>query len=485
MNANVAAIRKGIVQSSAFLDQAQSTAQRPAGFTYVPPTHARALDPDATLVEGIRGAGKSFWFSQLASSEHRKFVLESFPEANLPSRLKVAQGFGAGLSVSQAPDAATLGVLSVKYPARSIWRAIIGLHAGLGLEFASLRRWSDRVEWVQNNPERFAEELEDADLRFAKDGKTLLVLFDALDRLADDWSHIHPLAKGLLQVALDMRSTRAIRCKVYVRPDLLQDPNITSFPDYSKLLGSKASLAWRRADLYALLYQCLGNTPIGGRAFRDILGRFVKGNIRRKVASSWKLPGELRSDEALQERVFEELAGHAMGSSTKRGKPYTWLVNHLQDGLSQVSPRSYFAALATAAAETEAGYALPLDYRGIQRGVQQASQIRVQEISEDYPWVRLVMEPLRGNLTVPCSSADIEKIWRRDRTLVGLTAALETDGAVVKLPPQNIDQGSSGIILDLESLGMVQRMEGRRVQMPDVFRVAFGLGRRGGVKPLR
>lgn len=485
MSANVVAVRRGVVESSAFLDQAQATAGRPAGFTYVPPTHARALDPDATLVEGIRGSGKSFWFSQLASVEHRKFVSENFPESNLPSRLRVAQGFGAGLSVLHAPDAATLGALSGKYPARSIWRAVIGLHAGLGFEFRSLRRWADRVEWVHSNPEQFAEELEDADLRLAKEGKTLLVLFDALDRLADDWSHIHPLARGLLQVALDMRGTRAIRCKVYVRPDLLQDPSITSFPDYSKLLGSKASLAWRRADLYALLYQCLGNSKGGGRAFREMLNGFVPSEANKKVGSVWKVPSELRSDENLQERVFEKLAGHAMGSSTKRGKPYTWLVNHLQDGLSQVSPRSYFAALATAAIETDVGYSLPLDYRGIQRGVQQASQIRVQEITEDYPWVRLVMEPLRGNLTVPCSSADIDKIWKKDRTLVGLAEALEMNEVVVKLPPQNIDLGASGIILDLESLGMVQRMEGRRVQMPDVFRVAFGLGRRGGVKPLR
>jgi hypothetical protein len=28
-------------------------------------------------------------------------------------------------------------------------------------------------------------------------------------------------------------------------------------------------------------------------------------------------------------------------------------------------------------------------------------------------------------------------------------------------------------------------MQDRRVQMPDVYRLAFGLGRRGGVKPLK
>ena len=28
-------------------------------------------------------------------------------------------------------------------------------------------------------------------------------------------------------------------------------------------------------------------------------------------------------------------------------------------------------------------------------------------------------------------------------------------------------------------------MEGKRIQMPDVYRIAYGLGRRGGVKPLK
>jgi hypothetical protein len=32
---------------------------------------------------------------------------------------------------------------------------------------------------------------------------------------------------------------------------------------------------------------------------------------------------------------------------------------------------------------------------------------------------------------------------------------------------------------------MLERIDGKRIQMPDVYRVAFGFGRRGGVKPLK
>lgn len=173
-------------------------------------------------------------------------------------------------------------------------------------------------------------------------------------------------------------------------------------------------------------------------------------------------------------------------SGFKRGKPYTWLVNHLQDGLDQVSPRSFFAAVRQAADETPAEHPLPLSYNAIHAGVTAASKIRVQEIStEDYPWVDLVMAPLKGNLTVPCLESDIRQLWRTDKTLEELTKRLSRSSNEVKLPPQHLSEGFDGVLEELESLGLIKRLAERRVQMPDVYRIAFGLGRRGGVKPVR
>jgi hypothetical protein len=197
----------------------------------------------------------------------------------------------------------------------------------------------------------------------------------------------------------------------------------------------------------------------------------------------------LRTDEAVQEQAFIQLAGKAMASGPsgyKRGKPYTWLVNHLQDGLDQVSPRSFFAAIRHAADKTSDATSLPLDYKAIQSGVQAASQIRVNEITrEDYPWVEIVMQPLKGKLTVPCTAKDMEALWNNDRTLQQLRDRLKQSGFSVKLPPQRLDEGVEGVLSDLESLGLIKRLSDGRVQMPDVYRIAFGLGRRGGVKPLR
>jgi hypothetical protein len=433
----------------------------------------------------MRGAGKSFWWSRLASADHRSFIHAGFPEAKLPEKVEIKQGFGTGAATTHYPDAEQLIDLVDEFRPRSIWRAVVAHHAGFRGPFAKLPTWKQRVQWVQTNAEIYAVELAAADERLERASTKLLILFDALDRLADGWQHIRPLAKGLLQVALDMRSTRSIRCKVYLRPDMLEDEEIISFPDFAKLNAAKASLRWQRADLYALLYQCLGNASVGAEEFKKLAREFLGSKIPRSNSTFWVLPPSLRIDEDLQEQLFERLAGKAMGSSTKRGKPYTWLVNHLQDGREQVSPRSFFAALNTAAGAAAADDELPITYRGIQRGVQDASTIRVDGIKEDYPWVTALMAPLRGNLTVPCSFSDLASIWKKDNTLAQLEASVRRQGRAAKLPPQHLEQGPVGIVLDLEGLGLVNRLDGKRIQMPDVYRVAFGLGRRGGVKPLK
>jgi hypothetical protein len=469
-----------------------STATAP-GAIYVPPSHAKALHPDNSLVEGIRGSGKSFWWATLSSEPHRRILTAAFPETQIEPKVTIERGFGAQPSSIDAPSQDVLADLVRDFPPRAIWRAVLACKAKFATPFPAMEQvgagvWRQRVAWVASNPEAYDALLQKADQAFDANGKTLLVLFDALDRLADDWQHIRPLAKALLQLALDVRGTRRIRLKLFCRPDMLEDKGITGFPDASKLLARKTQLVWRRTDLYALLYQCLGNAAGGGETFRNSCTSVARLDWEYGE-SAWFLPKVLRTDEAVQEQIFVALAGQAMASGPsgiKRGKPYSWLVNHLQDGRDQVSPRSFIEAVRKAAENTPDEHSLALHFKGIQQGVQAASRIRVNEITgEDYHWVAELMHPLRGRVTVPCESEDIASIWRQERSLDRLHNSLLESGDGVKLPPQSLDQGAEGVLNDLEALGLIQRLSNRRIQMPDVYRIAFGLGRRGGVKPLR
>jgi len=322
------------------------------------------------------------------------------------------------------------------------------------------------------------------------DGKIRLLLFDALDRLADDWPRIRPLARALLQVGLDLRSCRSIRVKLFVRPDMLEDREILAFPDSSKLLARKVPLTWRRVDLYALLFQCLGNASSSGKEFRAHCEKIFQLAWRQDRASqAWIVPQPLRADEETQKKVFHAITGPTMASGPsghKRGFPYTWLVSHLLDGREQVSPRSFCAALRYAATrENPEEWPYPLHYKAIQSGVQEASRIRVNEITrEDYPWVELLMKPLSRRITVPCAAEEILWLWHKEGTIDNLRN-LTGEGGKVKLPPQHLEEGPEGVLQDIAGLGLIQRLQDGRIQMPDVYRIAFGLGRRGGVKPLK
>lgn len=470
----------------------QTSPSTNVAYTYVPPSHARALDPDSTIVEGIRGAGKSFWWVTLASQPHREYIASVFPEARIGKNVETSQGFGTGPSLpapSIVPRPDTLEALAKDSPPRHIWRAVAAVHLGFPPPFPA-SNWWERVQWVRANPEAYDKLLHKADTALNNTGKVRLLLFDALDRLAADWPGIRPLAKALLQVALDLRSCRNIRAKLFVRPDMLEDREIINFPDASKLLARKVSLAWRRVDLYALLFQCLGNASSGGEEFRRHCELAFQLAWRQDEASgTWVVPSPLRTDEEAQKRVFHAITGPAMASGQsghKRGFPYTWLVNHLLDGREQVSPRSYSAALRHAATVDLPGdWPYPLHYKAIQSGVQEASRIRVDEMTgEDYPWVKLLMKPLSGRITVPCTAEEILWLWHKEGTIDRLRSLTDA-GDKVKLPPQHLEEGPEGVLQDIAGLGLIQRLHDGRIQMPDVYRIAFGLGRRGGVKPLR
>ena len=477
-------MRQALLEALPDNDQTSFVPARTPKFTYVPPSHALALDPENTIVEGMRGAGKSHWWASLNSEEHRKYLESVFPETRISGNIEISQGYGVGVSPEAWPGKDSLANLIKSYEPRHIWQAVLAVHAKFPAPFpCKSGKWTDVVKWVSEHAEEYDNLLYQVDQELARVKKTRLVLFDGLDRLAGDWQSIRPLARALFQLALDLRSTRALRLKLFVRPDMLEDREIRAFPDFSKL--KKIALTWRRVDLYALLFHCLGNADTHGEMFRKNCKQMFGGQWRH-VNDAWLVPEMLRADEALQREVFHAIAGPAMGKGPKRGFPYTWLPNHLIDGRDQVSPRSFVAALRHAVLQdnTPADWPYALHYKAIQVGVQEASQIRVDEISrEDYPWVESLMQPLKKNITVPCEPKDIFKLWQENNTIDSL---LENEMAgEVKLPPTHLKDREKGVIQDLEDLGVIQQLCDGRIQMPDVYRIAFGFGRRGGVKPLK
>ena len=92
------------------------------------------------------------------------------------------------------------------------------------------------------------------------------------------------------------------------------------------------------------------------------------------------------------------------------------------------------------------------------------------------------MSALAG-MAVPLEFEEVARRWRNTGVLDELGRQVERNE--VKSPPRRLDAGAEGVRLDLESLGVLQRLLDDRVNIRDVYRVGYGLGRRGGVKPDR
>ena len=459
---------------------------------YLPPSHARALAPDSMLVTGMRGAGKTFWWSELQNATVRRLVSSRFSMSGLSEKTKILTGFGEepGSSVTpeldKYPGKDVLARLMKEGVApRLVWRTVQAWQiAEKDHPLRTRTTWKDRTTFVDEDPEAIERLFQEHDTALDRRGVHLLIIFDALDRCADEWKDMYRAIRGLLQTALDMRSYRRLRVKVFLRSDQVAEAEIADFPDASKVLSSAVELNWPRRELYGLLWHYLANGE-HGQDFRNFFGDRDWPSVDVGDSAVFSVPRTLVSGDDPQREKFHVLAGKWMGRGPKRGFPYTWIPNHLGDTEGRVSPRSFLAALRQAADDTESrnpGCATALHYDGIKSGVQAASKIRVREIREDYPWMDRVLSPLEG-LVVPCRFDEVEERWNHQGVLDQLTTAVKQDD--VKLPPAHIDDGPDGVRRDLETLGVFQRLRDGRVNVPDVFRVGYGLGRRGGVKPVR
>ena len=468
------------------------------GDVYFPQSHLKALHPDMLVVTGMRGAGKTFWWSALQNDAVRRLIGERYARAKLSGNTVLRTGFGVRPAADEYPGKDVLDrLLQDGTDPRSIWRTVQAWQvARQDHPLRCKNDWSSRTAYVREHPVIIDRLFENEDARLNEEGRHFVVLYDALDRAADEWRSMYRIIRGLLQTALDMRSFRRIRMKIFLRTDQLDKAEVGDFPDASKVLSSAVELSWPRHELYGLLWHRLGNAERFSKSIRATLHRLAFGNGNSASGGDgdewlrltegghgfWRIPRSLVSDESIQRKTFHAITGEWMGKDRRRGFPYTWIPNHLGDTEGKVSPRSFIAALKSAAENTmeqhpNHGYAL--HYDSIKRGVQRASEIRVAELKEDYPWVDRLLKSMYGMVT-PCDFSDIAERWAECDALDRLRDEVEFMG--VKLPPSRIEEGPEGVRLDLESLHVFLRMRDGRVNVPDVFRIGYGLGRRGGVQ---
>ena len=453
---------------------------------YLPRSHVAALNPNALVVKGMRGAGKTFWWNALQDDKVRALIGQREADSRLSRSTEIRNGFGERISPNDYPSKDVLARLLAKnMDARIVWRTVVAWHlAPRDCRLRRLTTWQDRCTYVDLHSNAIDLMIRERDADLDGQGTHLLILFDALDRCADDWGSMYRLIRGLMQIALDVRSCRRIRVKVFLRSDQADEARTGDFADASKVLASSGELNWPLNELYGLLWHCMANGD-NGAELREFLQDAPWRSIKVGGDTVFAVPRELVFEERSQRDRFHAIAGPWMGRDRRRGFPYTWIPNHLTDTEGKVSPRSFLAALRTAARDTEdrhPEHEYALRYDSIKRGVREASKIRIREFHEDYPWMQQVLGSLEG-MAVPCAFGEIERRWEERGVLPRLAEDMKQ--ARVRLVPRRAGQGPVGVRQDLEDLSIFQRLRDGRVNIPDVFRVAYGLGRHGGVKPVQ
>ena len=503
---SVESIRQAILDALPH-DVAQHTDEISLTRLYLPLAHAKALRLESSLVIGDRGVGKSVWSQALQQSP----ALQgngALPKTLFPYPLKVLPGYGTNAD-PRYPDSDTFEDLLQKgFTPYAIWRGVLcRALAEITAQAIPDEQWEATVRWVQDHPEAVATLIQQADHLSEKADMGVLFVFDALDRVSSSglWNLVDQAIRDLLRLVLQLKGTKRLHAKVFLRTDQYERGSFSGIPDVSKLQSTRIELIWSVTDLHGLLWQSLTNGQASQvrHAFRDWckkegssslqglldmieaqdvdhVDEIDRANELSPQSNRWPLPPSLQKDEDAQRRLFERLAGAWMGKDRRRGIPYIWIVNHLADGRGQTSPRSFLEAIKKAAEDSHrySDYPLALHYESLKRGVQVASEIRINELAEDHPWLKELMTPLAG-LSVPCTEEVIyerwvDKIATRPDQVFGLSESL---------PNGFRNLGRVGVFLYLEQLGLITYMRDGRINMPDLYRVGFRLGRKGGVKP--
>ncbi|MFF6809231.1 hypothetical protein ACFZAG_04955 [Streptomyces sp. NPDC012403] len=444
---------------------------------FTPSSHRLALDPDVTVVRGARGTGKTFWAKALVDERLREIAAASYMMPRL-RRTRVTTAFGLESEETGEPPfpykRTREKLVADGATPDELWAAIVLMALNVP-EIRRIEGWTDRVRWTRDNPEAYDAAIAAADRESRERGETRVLLFDALEHLHGVREQTDRLLSGLFRLALELRlTTGTLRAKIFVRPDMYENaPKM--FPDASKLGANATDLEWSRENLYGLLFHQLGNhtTPEAGK-FRTATGNW-RQEEGRHVA-----PVDVIADRKRQEEVFITLAGPFMGTDRRKGHTYTWVPNHLQDGKGRVSPRTWLKALCKAAVltgERHAGHPVPLHYDAIRESLSSAADSRVAELQDDIGWAALAVEQLE-NTQVPLQASAVHYAWHQGSLVSKVREQLKDERS--GSGPRDLENPAA-LLEELIELGVMTRRSGEAIDLPDIYRLAFDISRKGGV----
>lgn len=481
MPIDFAAIRSALATLPSDHDAAGAYSPKKEEIFY-PDQHANALDLNTTVVVGARGTGKSFWAGVLGQDETRGATASAYPNLGL-NRLIVKPGY-TGLSDTDVnPNTIDKWILRDQEAgqAPAFWRAVIIRAGQWALESDKKPQPIGEVLKKYSDPDDADSALRSLDKQFADCDRTLLVTFDALDTVSREWVRSSRLVDALFEVIWALRVRRSIRAKIFIRPEQLDDETL-KFVELPKLRSGRVELEWGQTDLYGLLYWRIFGSQNATDNFRTLVGDAgisIPADALKKQRR-WTL----LSDRNAQKLVMDRIAGLYMGRTKKRGGTYDWPYNHLGDAQGKVTPRSFIKLFVEAAKFGQTPAQQVVTAEGIRYGLQEASKVRVEQLVVEYQWVKRALAPLAG-VMVPCERNAIFERWRSSDTISVILHAA-SDAQTGFLPPfrtTSTGKEFERLAEAMQRIGMLSVRDDNRIDIPDLFRVAARMLKKGGTPP--
>jgi hypothetical protein len=451
--------------------------------------HRRVLERETLLVLGGRGTGKSQLFDVLQRIDNPLELLVPDKKAQQSCRDHFRPGYTTRSTDFPTPEVLGKTISNADSKLlQNVWRGLLvgvllrdGRAKGVleqrlvpELQTALVEHLARPSQWlplIDRELECVAEALDRVDDQFRESGEGLTVTYDDLDLLAGRLADVYPLVRELL--AFWLRSSRrwtGMRCKVFLRTDIFEAEGL-AFTDSSKLRPLSVTLSWNADNLYRLVLKRLLNGDESGQWRGFLVGRDrIPENCLRSDQRWGIVPETTEPDH----RVFmERLIGKWMGSGKRKGDTYGWFLNHLQDSLKDIAPRS-FLNLFEFSAQRQLTCGLPdgslLSPEQIAGALEEVSKARIKELNEELSWIDTIGRNLKGQ-TVPIE---------RDRLRSCIAQGVDWE----KLPEQlrNKPDQKDRLIEYLISLGIFRETADKRIHVPDIYLFGFGLKRKGGIR---
>ncbi|WP_437925389.1 hypothetical protein WMF37_41020 [Sorangium sp. So ce291] len=449
------------------------------------PSFRRALDPNAILVVGERGAGKTELFRVLGSGQGFAAMGAIRPGETLD----LIAGFGRVLQQQTDQPSAASAQNTIAQGDEAGWQAFwLGMLAArllssgqpldLAEEVSTALREPARLDvWLPRVASAFdsvVAALDGLDKRLRQSRQTVIVAYDELDRVVPSYVGLFPAVRTLLALWLDWwRRWERLRPKIILRDDLWES-RLLGFPDASKLNAHRVELTWSPLSLYQMAIKRMLNGPV-------VLANFVRAGALHHghplEVQHDPLLGVVPSlDEDAFYAVVAAFVGEYMGANPRKGSSYWWIPNHVADARGRALPRPFLQLIALAARSARERAARSSDEVGpllvpsdLFNGMPRTSEIRLTELEEQRVW----LEPLRR------AFEDGSVPMERTEVIERLRSIAWPDENDLRAPPTT---DAERLLEDyLAPMGLIEvRLDGR-VNVPDIYRHGLKLRRKGGI----